>query len=93
MKPLNKSTYLLHEQEVSNHLTQRNPVLRVNLYGELLHDGPFKTVYFKLILSSKQRRMECDKILCATLRKYSGKTLAFSFELLNPHTNTVTSNN
>lgn len=83
MKPLNEFTYLLHEREVEVHLEQDHPVIKVNLYGEQLQEGPCKSVYFKLLVCSKHRLEEYEKILRNILRKYSAKTLAFSYEVLS----------
>ena len=83
MKLLHEYTYLLHEKEVNAHLEQDHPVIKANLYGAKLQDGPCKSVYFMLLGSSKRYFDEYDKILQGILRKYSGKTLAFSYEVIN----------
>ena len=85
MKSLDQNTFLLSEEEAKSQIHEGNPILKVNLYGESLQEGSWKTIYLRVICPPKLRILEFENSIRRILRKYSKKTLAFNYELLNSH--------
>ncbi|WP_339881398.1 hypothetical protein [uncultured Algoriphagus sp.] len=83
MKSLDQNTYLLSEEEAICQIHDKDPILKVNLYGENLQEGSWKTIYLRVICPPKLRILEFENSIRRILRKYSKKTLAFNYELLN----------
>lgn len=84
MKTQPQPNYLfINEHDLSHHLHNSDPIIKINLYGEQLEESPYKPLYIKFLDRSKLKFNQHDHIIRSIIKAHANYALAFKCECLN----------
>tara|TARA_R110000823_G_scaffold113665_1_gene235667 strand:+ start:284 stop:589 length:306 start_codon:yes stop_codon:yes gene_type:complete len=84
MKTHNQPSYLfINEHDLTLHLNNSEPVIKINLYGENLEEDQLYPLYIKILKRSKLKVNQLDAVIRSIVKEHAAYALAYQCEYLN----------